>query len=64
MGEQITLTGWLRRGATPWVDVHSLETINGKIIYGHHPIWSTVIALIAQFWGAYILLMEPVVGGL
>jgi Zn-dependent protease with chaperone function len=56
IGNQITVTGWLRRGATPWIDIQSLETQSGKKINSPHPIWSTVIAVVTQAWGAYIML--------
>ncbi|MTJ52861.1 Zn-dependent protease with chaperone function [Anabaena sp. UHCC 0253] len=56
IGRQITVTGWLRRGATPWVDIQTLETQGGTKINSPHPIWSTIIAISAQAWGAYIML--------
>jgi Zn-dependent protease with chaperone function len=56
IGRQITVTGWLRRGASPWIDIQTLETQSGKKIHSPHPIWSTVIAVVAQAWGAYIML--------
>ncbi|MFH7030786.1 MAG: M48 family metalloprotease [Heteroscytonema crispum UTEX LB 1556] len=56
IGRQITVTGWFRRGATPWIDIQTLQTQNGKTINSPHPIWSTVLAVAAQAWGAYILL--------
>ncbi|AUT01260.1 Zn-dependent protease with chaperone function [Nostoc sp. CENA543] len=56
IGRQVTVTGWLRRGATPWIDIHTLQTQGGKTLNSPHPIWSTVIAVIAQAWGAYIFL--------
>ncbi|MDP5016812.1 MAG: zinc metalloprotease HtpX [Dolichospermum sp.] len=56
IGRQITVTGWLRRGGTPWIDIQTLETQGGKKINSPHPIWSTVIAVFAQAWGAYIML--------
>ncbi|MBS9385475.1 MAG: Zn-dependent protease with chaperone function [Dolichospermum sp. BR01] len=57
IGRQITVTGWLRRGATPWIDIQTLETKGGKKINSPHPICSTVIAVVAQAWGAYIMLI-------
>ncbi|MBK1990108.1 M48 family metalloprotease [Sphaerospermopsis aphanizomenoides BCCUSP55] len=63
IGQQIIITGWLRRGATPWIDIQTLETQSGKIINSPHPIWSTVLAVIAQAWGAYIMLTAQSVGG-
>ncbi|SRR5579883_102387 len=56
IGRQVVITGWLRRGATPWVDIQSLQTLNGQTMYSPHPIWSTVLAVAAEAWGAYILL--------
>jgi len=56
IGRQITVTGWLRRGATPWIDIQTLQTQSGTTIYSPHPIWSTVLAVAAEAWGAYILL--------
>ncbi|WP_341531169.1 M48 family metalloprotease [Nostoc sp. UHCC 0302] len=56
IGRQITVTGWFRRGATPWIDIQTLQTQNGKTINSPHPIWSTVLAVAAQAWGAYIFL--------
>jgi hypothetical protein len=56
IGRQITVTGWFRRGATPWIDIETLQTQNGKTIHSLHPIWSTFLAVAAQAWGAYIFL--------
>ncbi|ARV62287.1 Zn-dependent protease with chaperone function [Nostocales cyanobacterium HT-58-2] len=56
IGRQITVTGWLRRGATPWIDIQTLQTQSGTTLHSPHPIWSTVLAVAAEAWGAYILL--------
>lgn len=56
IGQQVILTGWFRRGATPWIDIHTVQTQSGKIIHSPHPIWSTAVAVAAQAWGAYIFL--------
>ncbi len=56
IGRQITVIGWFRRGATPWIDIQTLQTQSGKTIHSPHPIWSTVLAVAAQAWGAYIFL--------
>jgi Zn-dependent protease with chaperone function len=57
IGRQITVTGWFRRGATPWIDIQTLQNQNGKTIYSYHPMWSIILAVLAQAWGAYIFLM-------
>ncbi|MHC5723683.1 MAG: M48 family metalloprotease [Nostoc sp.] len=56
IGRQIIVTGWFRRGATPWIDIQTLETQSGKIIHSPHPIWSIFLAVAAQAWGAYVFL--------
>ncbi|MBD2665365.1 zinc metalloprotease HtpX [Richelia sinica] len=56
IGRQVIVTGWLRRGATPWIDIQTLENQSGKTINSPHPIGSTVLAVAAQALGAYILL--------
>ncbi|QYX30399.1 M48 family metalloprotease [Sphaerospermopsis torques-reginae] len=63
IGRQIIVTGWLRRGATLWIDIQTLETQNGTIINSPHPIFSTVLAVIAQAWGAYIMLTAQSIAG-
>jgi Zn-dependent protease with chaperone function len=56
IGRQITVTGWFRRGSIPWIDIQTLQTQSGKTLYSPHPILSTVLAVAAEVWGAYILL--------
>ncbi|MBX9253483.1 M48 family metalloprotease [Desmonostoc muscorum CCALA 125] len=56
IGRQIIVTGWFRRGATPWIDIQTLETQSGKAVHSPHPIWSTALAVAAQAWGAYVFL--------
>jgi Zn-dependent protease with chaperone function len=56
IGRQIIITGWLRRGATPWIDVQSMHTQAGKTTNSPHPIGSLILAVAATVWGAYILL--------
>jgi hypothetical protein len=63
IGRQIIVTGWLRRGATPWIDIQTLEIQSGTVIHSPHPIWSTVLAVVAQAWGAYIMLTTQSITG-
>ena len=55
VGKSVTATGWWRRGATPWLDLDSLQAEGGKPIYSHHPIWSSIVAGACTFWGTYII---------
>ena len=51
--QQVTVTGWFRRGATPWIDLEMLRPTTGKAIQAYYPIWITLLALVAAVWGAY-----------
>ncbi|MCL1471413.1 zinc metalloprotease HtpX [Argonema antarcticum] len=51
----LTATGWFRRGATPWIDIDTLQTQTGRTSQSFHPIWSTILGLAAAVWGAYII---------
>ncbi|NEN93902.1 MAG: hypothetical protein F6K48_35495 [Okeania sp. SIO3H1] len=55
VGKSITVTGWLRRGAIPWIDIDNLKTDNGQTINNGHPVWSTVVACIFSIWGVYMI---------
>lgn len=55
IGRQVTVTGWLRRGATPWIDIQSIQT-QSRRIPNIHPIWSYCVAFVSTVWGAVILL--------
>ncbi len=56
IGQSINVIGWWRRGATPWIDVETLQTQDHQVMLtGGHPIWSTIIACALAFWGAYMI---------
>ena len=55
IGTNVVVTGWLRRGATPWIDIESLRSQSGKTSQSYHPIWSTILASLTACWGAYII---------
>lgn len=55
VGQQVSLIGWWRRGATPWVDLEIIRGAQGKTGRGYHPIWSTLVAFATAIWGAYII---------
>jgi len=52
----ILVSGWFRRGVTPWLDLNSLHTHNGKAMRSGHPIWAAAIGMIAVLWGCYMIL--------
>jgi Zn-dependent protease with chaperone function len=55
LGKPVTVTGWLRRGATLAIDLETLRAPGGKTSNSGHPIWSAILAFAAAFWGAYII---------
>ncbi len=56
IGKNVSVTGWLRRGATPYVDIQTLKTASGIRVNSPHPIWSTILTVAAFAWGTYIVL--------
>lgn len=56
IGKQVSVTGWLRRGATPYVDIQTLKTASGIRVNSPHPIWSTILTVAAFAWGAFMVL--------
>lgn len=56
IGRRVSVTGWLRRGATPWLDIQTLKSQSGKMVNSPHPIWSTILTVATFAWGAYIIL--------
>lgn len=51
----VTITGWFRRGATPWIDVDRLQIQGRSSIKSGHPIWSTLAAFAIAFLGIWII---------
>ncbi|GAA6622299.1 M48 family metalloprotease [Scytonema sp. NUACC26] len=55
IGRRISVTGWLRKGALPWIDIQTLTTQSGKIVNSYHPICSIILAIALNAWGVYVL---------
>jgi Zn-dependent protease with chaperone function len=55
IGQSLTATGWFRRGATAWVDIEVLRTAGGRIDRSNHPLWATLVGLLAAFAGIYAI---------
>jgi hypothetical protein len=54
VNQPITVSGWFRRGATPWIDIETLSTPS-KTSQSGHPVWSTLLATVAAVCSAYII---------
>ena len=55
MDESVTVTGWFRRGVSPWIDVETIQTKRGTTIRSEHPVWSTTLGAIVAILGIYII---------
>jgi Zn-dependent protease with chaperone function len=51
----VTITGWFRQGATPWVDIDRLQIQGKYTIRSGHPIWSTLVAVALALTGSWII---------
>ena len=56
IGHPVLITGWFRRGATPWIDVETIRGAKTKLKGGGHPVWSTILGLIVTIWGVIIII--------
>jgi Zn-dependent protease with chaperone function len=55
VGQEVMISGWLRRGATIWMDVEAART-NGGVLSGGHQVWSILIGGLFVGIGLFILL--------
>jgi Zn-dependent protease with chaperone function len=55
VGQPVTVTGWFRRGATPWIDVDTIQPQRGAAFRSGHPLWSTLLAGGTALWAAYVI---------
>jgi Zn-dependent protease with chaperone function len=56
IGQSVTVVGWFRRTATPWVDVDVIRSDRGRLTRAGHPVWSTVIAIVTLAFGILAIL--------
>lgn len=56
IGQPVVLTGWFRRGATPWIDVSTIRSQTGRSCRSGHQVWSTILAAIATLLGVLLIL--------
>ncbi|NJR50124.1 MAG: M48 family metalloprotease [Leptolyngbyaceae cyanobacterium CSU_1_3] len=52
----VVVTGWFRRGATPWIDADTLRTSTGRSLHSGHQAWSTLLAGAAIFVAIVLIL--------
>ncbi|MGV0024355.1 M48 family metalloprotease [Phormidesmis priestleyi] len=56
VSQPVLVTGWFRRGATPWIDADSIRTPTGKTLRSGHQVWSTVLAGVAVLMAIVLIL--------
>lgn len=54
--QPVIVSGWLRRGVIPWLDVERITYNQRYSIQAHYPIWLTIIAMGVAIWGAQLIL--------
>ena len=54
MPHPVLVTGWFRRGATPWIDVDAFQGKVGRL-QGQHPLWSTILAFTTALLGVLVI---------
>ncbi|NJO42698.1 MAG: M48 family metalloprotease [Cyanobacteria bacterium CRU_2_1] len=54
LNSRVLVTGWFRRGATPWIDVETIRT-KRAIVRSGHPLLSTLLACLSALLGIYII---------
>lgn len=58
LNQTVRVRGWFRRGATPWIDVETMQVRSTRLLLrANHPVWSTILASAAALWAIYILFM-------
>lgn len=56
IGQPVTISGWFRRGATPWIDVETLKTVNHPLVRSGHQVWSAIAAFSTILMGLILIL--------
>jgi Zn-dependent protease with chaperone function len=52
---QATIQGWFRRGAVPWLEIHTLRTQSNRLYRANAPLWTTGIALLTAAIGVFLI---------
>jgi Zn-dependent protease with chaperone function len=56
IGRSVTIRGWFRRGATPWIDVETIKLPNQSPLRAGHQVWSIWVAIGAIVLGLALIL--------
>ncbi len=53
ISQPVRITGWLRRGASVWLDLDNLRCTDGMVSYGGVVVWMAIVATIAALLAIY-----------
>lgn len=53
--QPVMVTGWFRRGLSPWIDVEMIRSGHRGNSQSFHPVWSTLLGSLIALWGIYII---------
>lgn len=56
LGQSLIVTGWIRRGASLWLDTEKFQSPRKIVKMGNLPLWATTLSLSSCLWGILILL--------
>ncbi|PNW36409.1 UNVERIFIED_CONTAM: hypothetical protein BEN50_16665 [Euhalothece sp. KZN 001] len=54
--QPVIVSGWLRRGVIPWLDVERITNDQRQSLRAGYPVWLTLLAIIAAVWGTQLIL--------
>ncbi|MBX2866127.1 MAG: M48 family metalloprotease [Leptolyngbyaceae cyanobacterium MAG.088] len=55
LNKSLQVTGWLRRGHHPWVDIDHLKHRSNDTKASHHAIWSVISSIIPLIYGLWLI---------
>lgn len=59
VGQEVVVSGWLRRGTTLWLDVEQIKTMGGgRSSQRGHPLWAAVMVGLLFLW-AWVIFLSP-----
>ncbi|MBD2577474.1 M48 family metalloprotease [Oscillatoria sp. FACHB-1406] len=55
IGRQVSVTGWFRRGSTPWIDVDTVRVNDKIVVRSGYPVWVMGLAIVAALRAAWLI---------
>ncbi|MCS6814813.1 MAG: M48 family metalloprotease [Cyanobacteria bacterium] len=58
IGQPVRVTGWLRRGATIWLDLDRLRWPDGTVSSSSHAVWMVIVATVTALYAGYVVIFN------